>query len=58
MKYYVQNYYNLKDNQKSHRTVEAALKASDKREGDGWYVVDENGTRWDRDFDGRPVVID
>lgn len=57
MKYTVTNYYGI-NGDSNHKSAEAALNARDKREGDGWYVVDENGTRWDRDFDGKPVVID
>jgi hypothetical protein len=30
-----------------YRTPEAALKAADKREGEGWIVRDEDGKRWE-----------
>ena len=30
----------------NHRTPEAALKACDKREGEGWIVIDNDGQQW------------
>lgn len=41
-KYTVENYYGIKGTS-THRTLEAALKAAKKREGDGWMVYDQSG---------------
>ena len=57
MKYTVKNIYNVAG-ESNHRTINAALKARDKREGLGWIVVDETGKTYDHDFNSRPVAID
>lgn len=46
MKYYVKNTYGI-EGTSTHRTPETALKACDKREGEGWIVEDENGNLWE-----------
>jgi hypothetical protein len=44
--YMVTNVYGIKGCS-THRTPEAACKASGKREGEGWVVVDSLGNQWD-----------
>ena len=56
MKYTVKNTYGI-SGETTHRTPEAALKAASKREGEGWTVYDEEGNRWDQDFEGTPRII-
>ena len=46
MKYTVANAYGIAGNT-THATATAALKARDKREGDGWVVTDDDGNTWD-----------
>lgn len=41
----------------THRTPEAALRACEKRTGEGWIVIDSDGYQWDYDFMGRPRII-
>ena len=49
MKYTVKNYYDISGESK-HKNPTLALKACDKREGEGWYVCDDNGDLYDWDF--------
>jgi hypothetical protein len=53
--YRVENSYGVKG-VSEHRTVEAAVKASRKREGEGWVVLDKDGNQWDL-YGGEPVVV-
>jgi len=53
-KYTVTNVYGI-TGETTHRTPEAALKAADNREGDGWIVRDSDGNRWD--WNGDMAVI-
>ena len=55
MLYAVTNQYGI-SGETYHHTVVAALHAASKREGDGWIVVDEDGDRWDFDFEMVPQV--
>ena len=56
MTYTVTNIYGISGDS-THRTPEAAIKASRKREGDGWVVIDSDGNRWD-DCGGSVIVSD
>lgn len=53
-KYTVINEYGI-SGESSHRSVVAALKNKDSRNGLGWIVRDQDGNVWDVDFDGNPV---
>jgi len=53
--YIVRNTYNIQC-ATSYKTALAALKARDRREGDGWEVIDLDGDVWDWDNNGLPVV--
>ena len=44
-KYTVKNIYGIAG-ESTHRTPEAALRARDRREGDGWVVEDDDGYQW------------
>ena len=44
-KYYVRNVYGLIGS--AHKTVRAALRERDTREGIGWVVEDDNGAGYD-----------
>lgn len=55
-RYTVVNKYDIQG-ESYHEKVEAALKARDKREGEGWQVVDLAGNIWERDFDGKPQIV-
>lgn len=45
MKYYVKNTYGI-EGTSTHRTPEAACKAANRREGEGWIVSDKEGNQW------------
>lgn len=45
MKYYVKNVYGIPGS--THRTVRAALRERDTREGEGWQVEDDAGVGYD-----------
>jgi len=57
MKYTVKNKYGV-GKETTHKTADAALKSRDNREGLGWIVVNDKGHTIDRDFEGRPCIID
>jgi len=54
-KYTVKNVYSIQG-ESTHHTPEAALKEANKREGEGWIVIDQDGNRWDM-YDGNPVMV-
>lgn len=54
-RYTVINVYGIQG-ETTHRKVGAAIKARDKREGDGWVVVDDEGNRYD--MSGDRVIMD
>jgi len=57
MKYYAKNIYYI-NGTTSHRTSEAACKAANRREGDGWIVIDSDGNQWALDWNGVAHVIE
>ena len=57
MKYYAKNKYYI-NGTTSHRTPEAACKAANRREGDGWIVLDEEGNQWSLDPEGVAHVVE
>jgi hypothetical protein len=55
-KYIVINKYGIAGGSE-HRSIKAALKARDKREGGGWYVCDDDGCVYDGSrVDGYEVI--
>ena len=54
MQYTVTNTYGI-TGESYHRSVVAALKERDNREGEGWVVEDDDGNQWDI-YDGVPVI--
>ena len=46
MNYKVRNEYGI-NGESNHKTSEAALKARDKRAGEGWIVIDTARNVWD-----------
>ena len=46
MNYTVKNEYGI-SGESNHKTIEAALRARDKRAGRGWIVEDSEGNRYD-----------
>jgi hypothetical protein len=50
-KYQVKNRYGI-SGETTHRTVVAALRSRDKREGEGWYVCDDDGAIYDGQLSG------
>ena len=52
MKYKVVNVYGIAG-ESLHRTARGAIKEKRKREGEGWVVEDDKGTRYTMDQDGR-----
>ena len=54
--YTVKNVYDI-IGESTHRTVEAALKAAKKREGEGWTVYGSDGSIWTSDFDQKPIRL-
>lgn len=57
MEYRVINRYEI-GQASQHKTVDAALNSRDKREGDGWIVMDDDKNVWDWDFDGNPRITE
>ena len=49
MIYTVTNIYGI-NGESNHKTATAALRARDKREGDGWIVTSSDGSQIDRDW--------
>ena len=45
--YTVCNRYGIKDDPTRYRVAERALKARDRREGEGWEVRDQDGVTWE-----------
>ena len=54
-KYYVVNTYGAKGS--THRSLTAAIKARDRREGLAWQVENKDGHIFDVDFAGRTIRV-
>ena len=55
-RYTVKNVYGIAG-ESTHHKPERALAERDRREGEGWIVIDNNGDRFDYDFNGNIVTI-